>query len=538
MRSKRRRLAALAMASALTAPLAVASSAGTATAAQWESWLYTPKLRVDAQKTTAWAASCPAGTIVTDQKKHEGNAWITVSHTAITDGGREQQWAFRNNHMGDAQIIRFAYKCSGTPEKSVRPQKFPDTQYDCNKNTKSCTTQILSETPDELIYSEVVNKPEAVNCSLQSTGQKSISWGKWQYASYTFTQGRQVGLTIGGDDKLTSTGTGLSGSVNFTLSRQESYNWTNAKYVDETSSVNIPPRGVAEIEVRLDTIKVHTRNQVTYRDGVTVYPEGPNDPNTNLNKGTWQEDVVAENIVLNSDGSPKGTVVLNARPMTDYEQVKYCTNIRHLAPTTGEGSPNYQIALASANDESAYREWDGTYTIGDAWPAGWETNYILDVRHNSTSDGAPVQTYWRKPSGDQNQQWILDPSESAPGYVYIMNARSGKCLDVQGESTAEGAPVTQYQCKTDSTTPGAERPDNQLWKLVWKGNWGEYELENKNSGKVLSVPASVCSSTTTGFPNYTEAQLVQRARWSSGRTNGSDEGLQRSCQRFAFIPLS
>ena len=83
------------------------------------------------------------------------------------------------------------------------------------------------------------------------------------------------------------------------------------------------------------------------------------------------------------------------------------------------------------------------------------------------------------------------------GYYEIVNRASGKCLDVQGQSLANGALVQQWGC-----WGGA----NQLWKLV-SVETGYYQIVNKNSGKCLDVKGQ---SLANG------AQLQQWACWSGG----------------------
>ena len=61
--------------------------------------------------------------------------------------------------------------------------------------------------------------------------------------------------------------------------------------------------------------------------------------------------------------------------------------------------------------------------------------------------------------------------------VHIVSKNSGKCLDVAGAGTHDGANVQQYDCHSGA---------NQLWTLTDKGN-GYYLITAKNSGKCLDV---------------------------------------------------
>lgn len=64
------------------------------------------------------------------------------------------------------------------------------------------------------------------------------------------------------------------------------------------------------------------------------------------------------------------------------------------------------------------------------------------------------------------------------GTWYFRAKHSGKCLTVNGASTAKGAPVDQYTCV------GAA---NQRWRLLYTNQWGLAYLVNEKSGKCLDV---------------------------------------------------
>jgi hypothetical protein len=87
----------------------------------------------------------------------------------------------------------------------------------------------------------------------------------------------------------------------------------------------------------------------------------------------------------------------------------------------------------------------------------------LDVVGGSTADGANVQQY--TPHGGGNQRWLLRPLGAAPAlpisplpwmYYAIVADHSGKCLDVADGSTADGANVQQYRYHGGR---------NQRWRL-------------------------------------------------------------------------
>ena len=66
-----------------------------------------------------------------------------------------------------------------------------------------------------------------------------------------------------------------------------------------------------------------------------------------------------------------------------------------------------------------------------------------------------------------------------PGVYYQIQARhSGRCLDVQGASTADVAPVIQFHCII--------RHSNQQWDLT-RNSYGYYQIRVRHSGKCLDV---------------------------------------------------
>jgi hypothetical protein len=110
----------------------------------------------------------------------------------------------------------------------------------------------------------------------------------------------------------------------------------------------------------------------------------------------------------------------------------------------------------------------------------------LDVVGASTADGANVQQF-RCHLG-ANQQWKiipnLGPTLEPDGTYLIINQNSGKCLDVVGASTADGANVQQYTC---------HRQANQRWIIRYdqhRGDRATYRFVNVRSGKCLEVAGS------------------------------------------------
>jgi uncharacterized protein (DUF1800 family) len=107
----------------------------------------------------------------------------------------------------------------------------------------------------------------------------------------------------------------------------------------------------------------------------------------------------------------------------------------------------------------------------------------LDVDGASTDDGAPL-IQWSC-HGGLNQRWRLE--STGDGYVRLIAMHSGKALDVDGASTSNGAPLIQW-------TP--HNGINQHWQLQAVGG-GYYTIAARHSGKVMDVGHAL---TTDGAP--------------------------------------
>jgi ricin-type beta-trefoil lectin protein len=101
----------------------------------------------------------------------------------------------------------------------------------------------------------------------------------------------------------------------------------------------------------------------------------------------------------------------------------------------------------------------------------------LDVEGASIADGANIHQWTCSPPGGTNQQWRL---VQVSGNVYnIIAVHSGKCLDVEGAGMQDGDDVHQWTC----TPPGGT---NQQWRLV-QVSGDIYNIIAVHSGKCLDV---------------------------------------------------
>jgi GH18 family chitinase len=115
----------------------------------------------------------------------------------------------------------------------------------------------------------------------------------------------------------------------------------------------------------------------------------------------------------------------------------------------------------------------------------------VDIAGPSTADGANIHQ-WTCHTGT-SQQWTLEPTDS--GYYRFVSRYSGKVLDVAGPSTADGANIHQWT---------SFNATNQQFKPVPLGN-GYHRLEARHSGKVIDVTNCTSSGDGTNIQQWTWA---------------------------------
>ncbi|RKH49364.1 chitinase [Corallococcus sp. AB049A] len=128
----------------------------------------------------------------------------------------------------------------------------------------------------------------------------------------------------------------------------------------------------------------------------------------------------------------------------------------------------------------------------------------VDINGPSTADGASIHQ-WACHTGT-SQQWSMEATDS--GYYRFVSRYSGKALDVRDVSTADGAKLQQWSYSSGS---------NQQFKPVDLGN-GYFRLEARHSGKVLDVTGCLQGSG--------DGTLLQQWTWSNN-----------DCQQFRLEAL-
>lgn len=133
----------------------------------------------------------------------------------------------------------------------------------------------------------------------------------------------------------------------------------------------------------------------------------------------------------------------------------------------------YQI-MAAARGSTPTPSPSGDLTSGRYAIASVHSGKCVDVDAASKADGANVQQYQCNGSGAQQ----FDVSAIGNGWYKIINVNSGKALDVAGASLANGANVQQWS----DNGSGAQR------FAIQKGiDPIQFSIKNQNSGKCVDV---------------------------------------------------
>jgi hypothetical protein len=107
----------------------------------------------------------------------------------------------------------------------------------------------------------------------------------------------------------------------------------------------------------------------------------------------------------------------------------------------------------------------------------------LDVVNFSTEHGAPVRESPCRNTGNQN--WLIEPVLSAPGFFALRSINSNMCLDLRSggvDDVHDGTLIQQWDCFPDSI--GSEQ-----WKLQLdnSGGPGALNLVTAVKGKCLDT---------------------------------------------------
>lgn len=107
---------------------------------------------------------------------------------------------------------------------------------------------------------------------------------------------------------------------------------------------------------------------------------------------------------------------------------------RGIVSALGLQAKNADIDALAAENRNVLA--DGTYTISTLL----NSNYVLDVKDGSTSNGANIQLY--EANDTAAQQFTV--SHDSQGYVTFTNVKSGRVLDLNGAVVKDAGNIQQY----------------------------------------------------------------------------------------------
>ena len=197
-------------------------------------------------------------------------------------------------------------------------------------------------------------------------------------------------------------------------------------------------------------------------------------PGTNVQQyasnGTWSQKWVA----VPDGGGFRLVSALDSRIVLDVASASSADGA-NVQVYTGNGSAAQRFSFVSASPDVAPCE--------DVLPDGWFTlspasspDSVADIASASSADGADARLYG--PNGTLAQ---LFEFRYVDGYYLVVNASSGKALDVADGDVVPGANVQQWTAGTANA--------NQLFSASDNGD-GTWTLVNKGTGLALSASGS------------------------------------------------
>ncbi|AXE89780.1 RICIN domain-containing protein [Streptomyces sp. Go-475] len=173
------------------------------------------------------------------------------------------------------------------------------------------------------------------------------------------------------------------------------------------------------------------------------------------------------------------------------------------------------LLIAQEDSQAATVDGDAYYRLVSV-----RSGKVLDVNAFSTADGTRIQQWTDQNTA--NQQWRLRPTRD--GYYELVNRNSGKVLGVAGDSTARAA-ATEQQTDSSSTS--------QEWKINEVSGSDAVTFTSRRSGQLLDVSsgskadgAAVIQYPATGSAN----QRWKLVKTAEPRATGAGPYVWRNAQ--------
>ena len=145
-------------------------------------------------------------------------------------------------------------------------------------------------------------------------------------------------------------------------------------------------------------------------------------------------------------------------------------------------TPIYITSIAGSNDHYGTTGASSVYratATGFRVYIRWEKDYKTEVLTPELANSKQWHINWIgfEPSSGQGSANATQPLPDPTKYYYLVNKKSGKAIDVAGNSMDNGGKVIQYSKNNTS---------HQQWQFQDAGN-GYYYIVAKHSGKLLSI---------------------------------------------------
>jgi hypothetical protein len=323
-------------------------------------------------------------------------------------------------------------------------------------------------------WSIVKNDTNATHTTLASGTTTALGTGTWHKLALSF-QGTTITAALDGATLDSATDAGYAnGQVGLGVA-----DWQT----DDFDNLSVTPIGAQHASATYQLINRATGNVLDTASNTVVQ-----NPNTGAASQQWQlfgDDDNADTLTNAGSGltlavsgsnlvqQPNAGQQWTAQPTND----GYYTlaDPQNQLVATGSGGAGSAVTAAQANGNPD-QDWK-LALVPEAGASYVLTNVgsgmVMDVNGESTSDGAGI-IQWPY-HGGANERWTLQPA--ANGAWTLVGVASGKVLDVPNVSTAPGVALELWDANGGA---------NQQWQLH-PTTAGNYTLTSVNSGLVADI---------------------------------------------------
>lgn len=195
---------------------------------------------------------------------------------------------------------------------------------------------------------------------------------------------------------------------------------------------------------------------------------------------------------------------------------------RGIVSALGLQAKNADIDALAAENRNVLA--DGTYTISTLL----NSNYVLDVKDGSTSNGANIQLYEANDTAAQQ----FKVSHDSQGYVTFKNVKSGRVLDLNGAIVKDAGNIQQYTSNGTRAQKWIVKKDSNGYSIISALN-SKYVLE-LNGGSVRNGSnIQLHSSTGSNSQRWNITKYVSKEQrinnLAAQRKNTLADGVYEIC---------